>query len=220
MDDFETSKGILSLSTRAMREVEWHPLLMEKGIEKDAPKLWEAWARLKNALGTLMEMRKHYLWKDKAECMNTKCTLPAQVTPEALLPLLKKLFQKEAWNSEHREIFTQIGKNRRSKATSFKLNSKGHPLPTNQRNGTFLSYLVTCDMKKNPDYIKTLRKEFAVNYLVVPRTFSAFSELVYRKKPHWDQHVADERAGKGQLVFLSAPHAPDASHELKLIRGI
>ncbi len=63
---------IRAVLRQAIREVEWHPFSLENGIEKDAPKLWEAWARLKKAVGTRMEMRKNYLWRDKAECMNAE----------------------------------------------------------------------------------------------------------------------------------------------------
>ncbi|KAK0229746.1 hypothetical protein EDD85DRAFT_122614 [Armillaria nabsnona] len=228
-------RAVLRQATRAIREVEWHPFSLEKGIEKDAPKLWKAWARLKKAVGTRMEMRKNYLWRDKAECMNAECPLPPQVTPEAIIPPLKKCVgccyasycsrkcQKEAWNRGHREICAHITKNRK----------KGHPPHMNPRDGAFLSYLVKCDMKRNPNHIKTLKKEYrqshpadnlplvvVVNYLVVPRTFSVFSASVYKGKPDWDQHVADARAGEGQLVFLSVPHGPNVSHELVFIRGI
>ncbi|SJL13265.1 uncharacterized protein ARMOST_16704 [Armillaria ostoyae] len=205
-------RAVLRQATRAIREVEWHPFSIEKGIEKDAPKLWEAWARLKKA-----------------------CPLPPEVTPEAMLPSLKKCVgccyayycstkcQKEAWKGGHREICTHITKNRK----------KGHPPHMNPRDGAFLLYLVKCDMKRNPNHIKTLKKEYrqshpadnlplvvVVNYLVVPRTFSVFSASVYKGKPDWDQHVADARAGEGQLVFISVPHGPNVSHELKLIHGI
>ncbi len=103
----------------------------------------------------------------------------------------------------------------------------------NPRDGAFLSYLVKCDMKRNPNHIKTLKKEYrqshpadnlplvvVVNYLAVPRTFSVFSASVYKGKPDWDRNVADARAGEGQLVFLSVPHGPNVSNELILIRGI
>ncbi|KAK0460404.1 uncharacterized protein EV420DRAFT_209414 [Desarmillaria tabescens] len=83
-------RAVLRQATRAVTEVEWHPLSIEKGIEKGAPRLWEAWTRLKKVIATRMEMRKHYLWRDKAECMNAECTLPPQVTPEATLPPLKR----------------------------------------------------------------------------------------------------------------------------------
>ncbi|PBK85368.1 hypothetical protein ARMGADRAFT_1067036, partial [Armillaria gallica] len=52
----------------------------------------------------------------------------------------------------------------------------------NPRDGAFLSYLVKCDMKRNPNHIKTLKKEYrqlhpahnlplvvVVNYLAVLR---------------------------------------------------
>ncbi|KAK0224311.1 hypothetical protein IW262DRAFT_884544 [Armillaria fumosa] len=229
-------RSVLRQATRAIREVEWHRHALEKGIEKDAPKLWEAWARLKKAVGTRMEMRKKYLWRDKAECMNAECPLPPRVTPEAELgsPLKKcvgcchayycsRKCQKEAWDSGHREICSRINKNRK----------KGYPPLINPRDGAFLSYLVKCDMKRNPNHIKTLNKEYrrihpadnlpvviVVNYLVVPRTFSVVSAAMYKGKPDWDQHVASARAGEGQFVFISVPHGPNVSNELTLIHGI